>query len=158
MPVTLAARATAIGTLELSCVAADGSNRWKLEFNTRDESGGTPDTDSEEARDADGRGEALAPVEVVPEPLVQAAGGLILSTYSGEAGAPTPAELPKALEALLESPRHEWPTGLLRRLFGFLVGSADQRRRSPAHLARWQHLAGYWKSTSIKIRGGLIRP
>jgi hypothetical protein len=36
VPVTLAARTTAIGTLELYCVAKDGGNRWRLEFNTRE--------------------------------------------------------------------------------------------------------------------------
>src|SRR5262249_53878834 len=35
VPVTLAARSTAIGTLELFCVAKEGSNRWRLEFNIR---------------------------------------------------------------------------------------------------------------------------
>ena len=34
--VTLAARCTEIGTLELWCVAKEGSNRWRLEFNVRD--------------------------------------------------------------------------------------------------------------------------
>ena len=36
VPVTLAARCTEIGTLELFCVAKDGDNRWRLEFNVRD--------------------------------------------------------------------------------------------------------------------------
>src|SRR5262249_37376969 len=36
VPVTLAARSTPIGTLELFCVAKEGGNRWKLEFNIRD--------------------------------------------------------------------------------------------------------------------------
>src|SRR5205807_8114406 len=36
VPVTLAARSTAVGTLELACVAKDGSARWRLEFNTRE--------------------------------------------------------------------------------------------------------------------------
>src|SRR4029077_6334294 len=36
VPVTLAARSTEIGTLELWCVAKDGHNRWRLEFNVRD--------------------------------------------------------------------------------------------------------------------------
>src|SRR5205823_4309404 len=36
VPVTLAARSTEIGTLELYCVAREGSNRWRLEFNVRD--------------------------------------------------------------------------------------------------------------------------
>ena len=36
VPVTLAVRCTEIGTLELWCVAKEGSNRWRLEFNVRD--------------------------------------------------------------------------------------------------------------------------
>ena len=36
VPVTLATRVTEIGTLELFCVADDGKNRWRLEFNIRD--------------------------------------------------------------------------------------------------------------------------
>src|SRR5262249_36163348 len=36
VPVTLAARLSAIGTMELYCVAKEGSNRWKLEFNIRE--------------------------------------------------------------------------------------------------------------------------
>src|SRR5262249_37071078 len=36
VPVTLAARCTEIGTLELWCVAREGNNRWRLEFNVRD--------------------------------------------------------------------------------------------------------------------------
>ena len=36
IPVTLESRVTEIGTLELWCVARDGSQRWKLELNIRD--------------------------------------------------------------------------------------------------------------------------
>src|SRR4029078_10768427 len=36
VPVTLAARSTEIGTLELYCVAKGGHNSWRLEFNVRD--------------------------------------------------------------------------------------------------------------------------
>ncbi len=35
VPVTLAAKCTEIGTLELYCVSKEG-NRWRLEFNVRD--------------------------------------------------------------------------------------------------------------------------
>src|SRR5207244_13330172 len=54
-----------------------------------------------------------------------------------------PQELTKVLETALDAPRHQWPTGLCRRLWEFLAESADQRRRSPAHLSRWYHLVGY---------------
>jgi hypothetical protein len=51
--------------------------------------------------------------------------------------------LTKALESALEASRHEWPTGLCRRLWDFLAEVADARRESPAHLTRWYNLVGY---------------
>jgi hypothetical protein len=36
VPVTLSTHVTALGTLELWCVAKAGGRRWKLEFNVRD--------------------------------------------------------------------------------------------------------------------------
>ena len=36
VPVTLESRVTEVGTLELWCVARDGSRRWKLELNIRE--------------------------------------------------------------------------------------------------------------------------
>src|SRR5437588_8644951 len=49
VPVTLAARCTEIGTLELWCVAREGNNRWRLEFNVRDIVRETSPADSGEA-------------------------------------------------------------------------------------------------------------
>jgi hypothetical protein len=140
VPVTLAARTTAIGTLELYCVAKDGGNRWRLEFNTREvvAVSGQPSAVSEEAED-DG---AVMAVEVVPEHLVQAAAGLIRGTF-GPAHEPPPKELSKALEAAVEMPRDEWPTGLCRRLADVLLEVADGRTRSPAHRGRWFNLLGF---------------
>ncbi len=141
VPVTLAARTTAIGTLELSCVAKDGGNRWRLEFNTRDivAGGGQPAAGSEEAEAEDA---GMTAVEVVPEHLVQAAAGLIRGTY-GPADDPPPRELTKALESALEMPRSDWPTGLCRRLADTLMEVADGRARSPAHRGRWFNLLGF---------------
>ena len=49
----------------------------------------------------------------------------------------------KALEAALEASRHEWPTGLCRRLWTFLEEQAERRASSAQHLNRWYHLVGY---------------
>jgi hypothetical protein len=68
---------------------------------------------------------------------------LIRAAYIEGAPTPTAQELTKALEAALDAPRHEWPTGLCRRLWDFLSEAAEQRRRSPAHLSRWYNLVGY---------------
>jgi hypothetical protein len=140
VPVTLAARSTAIGTLELFCVAKEGGNRWRLEFNVRDIVKEAAPVAGEE----DGAPEQTV-TDVWPEHQVQEAARLIRSTYvppAGETGLP-PRDLTKALEAALEAPRDEWPTGLCRRLWEFLAEVADERRRSPAHLARWYNLVGY---------------
>jgi hypothetical protein len=137
VPVTLAARSTEIGTLELWCVAKEGSNRWRLEFNVRDlvkeETGARP-ADAEEQ---------TSPTDVWPEAQVQEAGRLIRAAYTETPEEVRPQDLTKALEAALDAPRHEWPTGLCRRLWDFLAEVAEQRRRSPAHLSRWYNLVGY---------------
>jgi hypothetical protein len=134
VPVTLAARSTEIGTLEIYCVAREGGNRWRLEFNVREIV--KDPADKEEPAPAGQVG------DVWPEEQVQAAARLMRATYA-EGDGPDPRELTKALEAALEARRDEWPTGLCRRLWDFLAEVAEQRRRSPAHLSRWYHLVGY---------------
>jgi hypothetical protein len=137
VPVTLAARSTAIGTLELFCVARDGNNRWRLEFNIRDLVKEVP-----KPKEADDGGDRTV-TDVWLEPQVQEAARLIRSVYGGKETALTPRDLTKALETALDAPRHEWPTGLCRRLWEFLADVAEERRRSPAHLGRWYNLVGY---------------
>ncbi|HTU17660.1 MAG TPA: Hsp70 family protein [Gemmataceae bacterium] len=139
VPVTLAARSTAIGTLELFCVARDGQNRWRLEFNVRDLVQETPSH-----AESDGQSEQNV-TDVWPELQVQEAARCIRAVYAPASGDNdlTPQELTKALEAVLDAPRHAWPTGLCRRLWEFLSEVADERRRSPSHLTRWYNLVGY---------------
>jgi hypothetical protein len=141
VPVTLAARSTAIGTLELYCVAREGQNRWRLEFNIRDLV--QPVEAREEADSEAGAGIT----DVWPEHQVQEAARLIRQVFvdSEPAGGPAvaPAELTRALERALEAPRGDWPTGLCRRLWDFLAEGAEGRKRSPAHQTRWYHLVGW---------------
>jgi hypothetical protein len=137
VPVTLAARCTEIGTLELWCVARDSANRWRLEFNVRDI------VKDESPAAGDGENEQPVVTDVWPEAQVQAAARLMRSVYQDAEPETVPQELTRALEAALDAPRHEWPTGLCRRLWEFLSEVADQRRQSPAHLNRWNHLVGY---------------
>ena len=136
VPVTLAARCTEVGTLELYCVAREGGNRWRLEFNVRE-------VVSEEGADGEDEKEA-ALMDVWPETQVQEAARLIRSVFSpGGTAAVKPQELTNALEPALDAPKHEWPTGLCRRLWDFLLEGAEQRRLSPAHLNRWYNLTGF---------------
>src|SRR4029077_20093260 len=69
VPVTLAARSTEIGTLELWCVAKEGSNRWRLEFNVRD-------TIADEPGEGEERTSGPAISDLWPETQVQEAGRL----------------------------------------------------------------------------------
>ncbi|MCI0701514.1 MAG: hsp70 family protein [Planctomycetia bacterium] len=147
VPVTLAAKCTEIGTLELYCESKEG-NRWRLEFNVRDVL--REPTHEEEEEETSG-----SVIDVFPEEKVQAAGALITAVFgdakanrdregAGDAAQPiTTSDLPKLLETTLESQRSDWPTGLCRRLWEFLEANAAGRGKSPAHLARWYNLTGY---------------
>ncbi len=128
VPVTLSAKCTEIGTLELACVTRD-RNRWKLEFNVRD------------AIDGDEPAVASGVADVWPEDRVQAALEAIRATYSPSG--PPPQELTKRLEAELDGGRDDWPTGVCRRLWDAFSEVAEHRTRGPAHLARWYNLVGF---------------
>lgn len=128
VPVTLAAKCTEIGTLELACVSKEG-HRWKLEFNVRDV-----------RQDAENETSTPTMMYVWPEEKVLAAGTLIDATFQGKE---SPPELPRKLESVLEATRSEWPTSLCRRLWEFLECNADGRARGPAHLSRWYNLVGF---------------
>ncbi len=134
VPVTLAARCTEIGTLELFCVAKDGNNRWRLEFNVRDivhDNEGDDDKPTKTVAD------------VWPEELVQQAAKHIRGTYRNEPDAVPATQLTKALEVALESSRDKWPTALCRRMWDFLSEVSEFRKQSPAHLSRWYNLVGF---------------
>src|SRR5262249_42947477 len=133
VPVTLSARCTEIGTLELFCVAKEGDNRWRLEFNVRD----IVSDATEEADEAGGRS---ITTDVFPEDLVQRAAERIRDTFPGAA---SPNELTRAVGAGPGASRHHWPTRLCPRPLTVLEEQADQRTRSAQRLNRWYHLAGF---------------
>lgn len=136
VPVTLATHITDIGTLEVFCVAKDGNNRWRLEFNIREL--------VKEMRREEEPADHTEMTDVWPEAQVQEAGKRIRQTFTSEGEPqPSPPELTKALEAALDASRQNWPTGLCRRLWDFLAEVAEQRRRTPQHLTRWYHLVGF---------------
>ena len=139
VPVTLAARSTAIGTLEIFCVAKEGDNRWRLEFNVRDLV-----KEPASAAESAGSDKGQRVTDVWPEHLVQAAATLIRRTFTETAGEKlSPQELTKALESTLEAPRPDWPTGLCRRLWDFFAEVQEGRAQSPRHMMRWYNLAGF---------------
>ena len=136
VPVSLTAKLTEIGTLELYLVAQNSPNRWRLEFNTR----AVVMQEDEEARESGDTGRS--PTDVWPEEKVQAAATALRDAYANN-DERAAEELTKVWENLLEASRHDWPTGLCRRLVEILLTVTEERRRSPAHLRRWYHLVGY---------------
>ncbi len=134
VPVTLSAKCTEIGTLELACVSRE-NNRWKLEFNVREVIEQTP-------QEAEATASML--VDVWPEDKVLAATELVQRTFvPGSPNPPSPQELTKALEAALEAGRNDWPTALCRRMWDALSDAADHRGRGPGYLSRWYNLVGF---------------
>jgi hypothetical protein len=150
VPVTLAARCTEIGTLELFCESREG-NRWRLEFNLREVLQlPAKDQETEEASTSSRL------VDIFPEEKIQAAQTLIAQVFATGALSPkSPAvalrpslvpnakELTRQLEEVLESSRSDWPTTVCRRLWDTLEAYAAGRSKSPAHLARWYNLSGF---------------
>lgn len=132
VPVTLRAKCTEIGTLELSCVTRD-NNHWKLEFNVRD----LREPDYEAVPES-------SLVDVWPEDKVQAALAAIKTTFTpGAKDAGEPNDLTRRLEIALDGSRADWPAAVCRRLWESLNEIAEHRTRGPAYLSRWYNLAGF---------------
>jgi hypothetical protein len=132
--VQLAVALTETGTLDVHCVAEDGSGRWQLAFQLR-----ASDAAAHEDEAQDGPEPASTP------PQLQAALAQIERVFGARSKAvDTRAvrQLRASLEQLLGA-RERWPTPLLRRLFDALLERARGRRRSPEHERAWLNLAGY---------------
>ena len=131
MPVQLAASLSEVGTLEVHCVAEDGSGqRWKLEFQLR---GAEDDTQ-----------EATAGDDALPPRLDEALQRIdrIFGSRNQQVESREVRQLRGTLEHLLGA-RERWETPLLRRLFDALLERAKGRRRSAEHERAWLNLAGW---------------
>jgi hypothetical protein len=130
MPVQLAASLSEVGTLEVHCVAEDGSGqRWKLEFQLRGAEADVPE-------DEDGA--------ALPAKLDEALQRIdrIFGSRNQQVESREVRQLRGTLEHLLGA-RERWETPLLRRLFDALMERAKGRRRSAEHERVWLNLAGW---------------
>jgi len=131
MPVQLAASLSEVGTLEVHCVAEDGSGqRWQLEFQLRAQ---------DEAGQPDGTEDAA-----LPPRLDDAIKHIdrIFGSRNQQVDAREVRQLRATLEHLLGR-REGWETPLLRRLFDALMERTKGRRRSSEHERVWLNLAGW---------------
>jgi molecular chaperone DnaK (HSP70) len=132
IPVQLAASLSEVGTLDVHCVAEDGSGqRWRLEFQLR---GGATDDDA--GGDAD--------TAALPPNLTEAVKRIdrIFGARNQQVETREVRQLRASLEHLLGA-RARWDTPLLRRLFDALMERAKGRRRSNEHERVWLNLAGW---------------
>jgi hypothetical protein len=128
MPVRLAASLSEVGTLELWCVAEDGSGqRWKLEFQLRGQE--EPDVETD-AGLPPGLEDAIKRID------------RIFGARNQQVETREVRQLRAGLEQLLGG-RERWDTPLLRRLFDALMERAKGRRRSAEHERAWLNLAGW---------------
>ena len=138
VPVSLAARVTEVGTVELWCQSRTDERRWRLQIQLRGPGGGGPSPRTVVA------GQDVDRV-VIEQSEVDAAVAAIRVAFGP--GTPPeehgPARLVKRLEELLDVPRDQWPPSALRAMWEPLRNAADPRDRSPRHESRWSNLAGY---------------
>lgn len=126
--VELTAALTEIGTLDVSCIAADDPDeRWRLEFQLRD------------------AGKSLRGATGALHPRFGEAAELVERIYGARRREINPKEvrsLRRDLETVLGE-RDTWDMGVLRELFGVVLEGARHRRRSADHERVWLNLAGF---------------
>jgi molecular chaperone DnaK (HSP70) len=146
-PVSLAARVTEVGTIELWCQSRTDARRWRLQIQLRGPAGHLIPRGSVTGDESD--------YVVIEQSELDAATAAIRAAFDDRpVGAPTvpvaatehagPARLVKRLEEVLDVPREEWPPSALRALWGPLLATAEKRLKSPQHESRWFNLAGYF--------------
>jgi hypothetical protein len=130
--VTLHAKLTEIGTLEMWCAEVGGDRKWRLQFDVR----GTQRADyAAHESDAEAQG-------VVDETVVSACAELIRATFSRGSNQ-RPEGLIKRLEQTAGMTRNEWPSSLMRSFWEVLLEVESGRRMSDQHEARWLNLTGF---------------
>jgi hypothetical protein len=134
--VTLHARLTEIGTLDLWCSEIGGRRSWRLQFDVR--SATQTDVAAHQSQ-AESEG-------MVDENIWRECHALIERTF-GPAASSEPADKPeglvKRLAAATGMSRNQWPTSLCRRMWEALMEFEAGRRRSAVHETRWLNLLGF---------------
>jgi molecular chaperone DnaK (HSP70) len=127
--VRLVASLSAVGTLDLHCVATNDVNaRWQIAFELRQPSQGMP-----------------LMLEEASEPRLPEALSIIQEFFGRKSKEIDPKRV-KGMRSELEKilgPRADWTMGVLRSLFDVLMEGLSHRRRSMDHERVWLNLAGF---------------
>jgi molecular chaperone DnaK (HSP70) len=132
IPVQLETALSEVGTLDVHCVAEDGSGqRWQLAFQLR-------------GQEHEAQGDTAAEDTTLPPRLDEAIARIdrIFGARNQQVESREVRQLRGTLEHLLGG-RERWETPLLRRLFDALLERAKGRRRSAEHERVWLNLAGW---------------
>ena len=127
--VRLGVTQTEVGTLKIQCVSvADNSQRWNVEFQIRK------------------KGKLADYVNIQLPPQFDAAVDKITAVFGSKSKQVDPKAVKSLrvdLEKVLNSPRSEWETPLLRAFFSLFLDGMKYRRRSENHERVWLSLTGF---------------
>jgi molecular chaperone DnaK (HSP70) len=139
VPVSLAARVTEVGTVELWCQSRTDDRRWRLQIQLRGPAGQPGPRVAVTGQETDR--------VVIEQSVVDAAVEVIRAAFqagvSSPPDAPNPARVIKRLEETLDEPRDRWPPSALRAFWDPLRDLSDHRLKGPQHESRWLNLAGF---------------
>jgi hypothetical protein len=125
---------TELGTLELWIVAPETGHRWRLGFQLR-----AAAVDGEDRPDRVERPSAL-----IEPAAITGAVQLVKELFgAGAVATAAPDTLMARLEEMLGFAKHMWPLAAVRPIADALIETADGRRTSARHEARWLNLLGY---------------
>jgi molecular chaperone DnaK (HSP70) len=139
VPVSLAARVTEVGTIELWCQSRTDDRRWRLQIQLRGPSGQPAARGSVAGEETDRVILEQSEVDAAIEAIRSA-----FETSSSAAGTEAgPSRLVKRLEETLDASREHWPPSALRSFWEPIRDLADHRLKSSRHESRWFNLAGF---------------
>jgi hypothetical protein len=156
--VTLHARLTEIGTLDLWCSEIGGRRNWRLQFDVRsttqtDVAAHQSQAESEGMIDEAVWNECHALIERTFGPAAEKKGSELICAQHPEgrsgklvltpSSSDKPDGLVKRLAAATGMSRNQWPTSLCRRMWEALMEFEAGRRRSAVHETRWLNLLGF---------------
>ena len=134
-PVSLAARVTEVGTIELWCQSRTDARRWRLQIQLRGPAGHLIPRGSVTGDESDH--------VVIEQSELDAATAAIRAAFDDRPAGATmvpvaatehagPARLVKRLEEVLDVPREEWPPSALRALWDPLARIGREKAEEPA--------------------------
>ncbi len=138
--VTLNARLTEVGTIELWCSEIGGKRTWRLQFESRRQApqpAAQADSAPQPQPQPAGRAEDTTAARLHRvDPVLQAVFGMTDKIRH-------PPALMKELEKAVGLARDEWPLPILRGVWDKLREWEEKRWLSDQHHARWLNAAGY---------------